>query len=144
MHSTANNDFTRYVGATFGALLATLRLIRWHRVGARQRPLSGLIEASRRMSASGYKQTYRGRLVNVRFTPNSGHSEAVLFNWRRGPFSKSPGVMGRLLCGALGGGCCSRPVALREHGLRPRMGLHSQMLTGPASVGAFFMFEIRA
>ncbi len=29
-----------------------------------------------RMSASGYKQTYRGQLANVRFTPNSGHSDA--------------------------------------------------------------------
>ncbi len=28
------------------------------------------------MSASGYKQTSRGQLANVRFTPNSGHSEA--------------------------------------------------------------------
>jgi hypothetical protein len=27
------------------------------------------------MSASGYKQTYSGQLVNVRFTPNSGHSD---------------------------------------------------------------------
>ncbi len=26
------------------------------------------------MSAYGYKQTYRGQLANVRFTPNSGHS----------------------------------------------------------------------
>ncbi len=25
------------------------------------------------MSASGYKQTFRGLLANVRFTPNSGH-----------------------------------------------------------------------
>ncbi len=29
-----------------------------------------------RMSAYGYKQTYRGQLANVCFTPNSGHSEA--------------------------------------------------------------------
>ncbi len=28
------------------------------------------------MSASGYKQTYSGQLANVRFTPESGHSEA--------------------------------------------------------------------
>ncbi len=28
------------------------------------------------MSASGYKQTFRGLLANVRFTPKSGHSEA--------------------------------------------------------------------
>ncbi len=28
------------------------------------------------MSASGYKQTYSGQLTNVRFTPNSGHSDA--------------------------------------------------------------------
>ncbi len=28
------------------------------------------------MSASGYKRTYSGQLANVRFTPNSGHSEA--------------------------------------------------------------------
>ncbi len=27
------------------------------------------------MSAFGYKRTYSGRLVNVRFTPNSGHSD---------------------------------------------------------------------
>ncbi len=27
------------------------------------------------MSASGYKQTYSGQLANVRFTPESGHSE---------------------------------------------------------------------
>ncbi len=30
--------------------------------------------ARRRMSAYGYKRTYRGQLTNVRFTPNSGHS----------------------------------------------------------------------
>ncbi len=29
-----------------------------------------------RMSASGYKRTYSGQLANVRFTPESGHSEA--------------------------------------------------------------------
>ncbi len=29
-----------------------------------------------RMSAYGYKQTFRGQLANVRFTPESGHSEA--------------------------------------------------------------------
>ncbi len=28
------------------------------------------------MSASGYKRTYSELLANVRFTPNSGHSEA--------------------------------------------------------------------
>ncbi len=28
------------------------------------------------MSAFGYKQTFSGQLANVRFTPNSGHSEA--------------------------------------------------------------------
>ncbi len=28
------------------------------------------------MSAYGYKQTSRGQLANVRFTPESGHSEA--------------------------------------------------------------------
>ncbi len=28
------------------------------------------------MSASGYKQTFQGVSQNVRFTPNSGHSEA--------------------------------------------------------------------
>jgi hypothetical protein len=28
------------------------------------------------MSAYGYKRTYSGQLANVRFTPNSGHSEA--------------------------------------------------------------------
>ncbi len=28
------------------------------------------------MSAYGYKQTFRGQLANVRFTPESGHSEA--------------------------------------------------------------------
>ncbi len=28
------------------------------------------------MSASGYKQTFRGQLANVRFTPKSGHSDA--------------------------------------------------------------------
>ncbi len=33
-------------------------------------------EAEWPMSAYGYKQTYRGQLANVRFTPKSGHSEA--------------------------------------------------------------------
>ncbi len=33
-------------------------------------------KSSHRMSAFGYKQTYRGQLANVRFTPESGHSEA--------------------------------------------------------------------
>ncbi len=28
------------------------------------------------MSASGYKQTFKGLLANVRFAPNSGHSDA--------------------------------------------------------------------
>ncbi len=28
------------------------------------------------MSAFGYKQTFKGQLANVRFTPESGHSEA--------------------------------------------------------------------
>ncbi len=28
------------------------------------------------MSACGYKRTYSGQLANVRFTPESGHSEA--------------------------------------------------------------------
>ncbi len=27
------------------------------------------------MSAFGYKRTYSGQLANVRFTPNSGHSD---------------------------------------------------------------------
>ena len=29
------------------------------------------------MSAYGYKRTYSGHLANVRFTPNSGHSDVA-------------------------------------------------------------------
>ncbi len=38
------------------------------------------------MSASGYKQTYSGQLANVRFTPESGHSDA---QERMGPKKRS-------------------------------------------------------
>ncbi len=30
-----------------------------------------------RMSAFGYKRTYSGQLANVRFTPDSGHSDGA-------------------------------------------------------------------
>ena len=43
------------------------------------------------MSAFGYKRTYSGQLANVRFTPESGHSEAACLHHQRAtPRSDTP------------------------------------------------------
>ncbi len=64
-----------------------------------------------RMSAFGYKRTYSGQLANVRFTPNSGHSDCpilifVFFQIEPGPGDATPnfGKTPIFSCGNLEGG----------------------------------------
>ncbi len=84
----------RCFGASFGSLLYRQRRFKWVAgsctTASRRRwrawlkcggtssyadPLECLNQNGR-MSATGYKRTYSGQLANVRFTPESGHSEA--------------------------------------------------------------------
>ncbi len=50
------------------------------------------IEQGLAMSACGYKRTYSGQLANVRFTPNSGHSEGSVITYALPPKAEIGGA----------------------------------------------------